>query len=53
MTDTQKENLEAKYPNLANMTGAERDQIILNQLEIIANELVRVRKLTEKIQDRL
>ena len=47
------ENLEPKYPDLSKMSRAERDQEIFKQLEILANELARVAKLVEKIQDRV
>lgn len=53
MSETEKENLETKYPNLKTLSRNEIDQLILNQLEILANELARVAKLTQKVLDRV
>ena len=42
-------NYESKFPNMATLSRAERDQIVLNALEVIANELNRLSKKVEEI----
>jgi hypothetical protein len=46
-------NMESKYPELKNVSRIERDQIILNALEVIANELERISKVVKKIEEQI
>lgn len=49
----QAEGAEPKYPNLANFSRAERDQLIINSLEAVANELNRLSKSMSEVLKKL
>ena len=51
--NSQVNGIEPKYPDLKNVSRAERDTIILNALEAIANEVARQGKVLREIEKKI
>ena len=47
------EEVEPKYPDLRKMTRSERDMLIFQSIEAVANELARLGKLLSEIHKKI